>query len=186
MIKRTLFTMPVPKKLDEIVRLPLFKTLDPLTLRNHWLNQFSLNDRVISGVLSRSEWSTVRDNSLACPMFIVPVKREDGSSFNMVSQFQDGKHCLLTYLEQYRSDPSKAPPYMALSIYDELVSSKEVALLRADIIAADITKPVGNRIVKYLREFYADPGKFEWVKAFNCRPREFDYSSLVRQYPEYF
>ena len=119
-------------------------------------------------------------------MFLVPVKREDGSFFNMVSQMQDGKYCLLTFVDQYRANPLTAPPYMTISFFDELLSTKQIGLLRADVISADISKNVGQRVVKYLREFYTDPRKFQYVKTFNLRPNEFHYQDFKNSFPEFF
>lgn len=50
-----------------------------------------------------------------------------GSGFMvLLSQAQDGKHVLLTWLEEFRLDPSKAPSYMTVTFYPELEESKGV------------------------------------------------------------
>ena len=50
-----------------------------------------------------------------------------GSGFMvLLSQAQDGKHVLLTWLEEFRLDPSKAPSYMTVTVYPELEESKGV------------------------------------------------------------
>ena len=50
-----------------------------------------------------------------------------GSGFMvLLSQAQDGKHVLLTWLEEFRVDPSKAPSYMTVTFYTELEESKGV------------------------------------------------------------
>lgn len=119
-------------------------------------------------------------------MFIVPVTREDNTKFNMVSQVQDSKYCLMTWLEQFRSNPSTAPPYLTMVFFDDLLASKDTVLFRADIIARDISKSVATRSVKYFREFYVDDRKFQDVKMFNHEPRNFDFEEFTKRNVEYF
>lgn len=104
----------------------------------------------------------------------------------MVSQVQDSKYCLMTWLEQYRSNPATAPPYLTMVFFDELLESKDTVLFRSDIIAADLSKPVATRAVKYFREFYIDDRKFQDVKMFNHNPRNFDFEDFKKRYTEYF
>ena len=61
------------------------------------------------------------------PMFIFPVFRNDGY-FMLLSQFQDGKYCILTSLEEYKTNPAAAQPYLAFSFFDELANSKKIGL----------------------------------------------------------
>lgn len=44
------------------------------------------------------------------PMFVLPVQRE-GGHFVLLSQVQD-RHCLFTYLEDFKRNPATAQPYM--------------------------------------------------------------------------
>jgi ATP synthase mitochondrial F1 complex assembly factor 1 len=125
-------------------------------------------------------------SSKSSPLFIVPVVREDLTSFNMISQIQDGKFGLMTWLEQYRSNPSTAPPYMAVVFFDDLLASKDTVLFRADIVAGDISKTSATRVIRYLRDFYVDPSKFENVKTFNHNPRNFDFENFKSKYYEFF
>jgi hypothetical protein len=43
-------------------------------------------------------------------------------------QFQ-GKHCLMTYLEDYKANPAAAMPYSTLTLFDELVDKKGLVLI---------------------------------------------------------
>jgi ATP11 protein len=47
-------------------------------------------------------------------------------------QFQ-GKHCLITYLEDYKANPAAAMPYSTLTLFDELVDKKGLVLIRGDV-----------------------------------------------------
>lgn len=47
-------------------------------------------------------------------------------------QFQD-KYCLCTYLEDFKKNPSAAMPYLAFSVFDDMVEKKNVALIRGEV-----------------------------------------------------
>jgi hypothetical protein len=41
---------------------------------------------------------------------------------------------MMTFLEDFKKNPQKAMPYMIITMFDELVRTKGVALVRGDII----------------------------------------------------
>lgn len=49
-----------------------------------------------------------------------------------IAQFQ-GRNCLITYLEDYKRDPSSAEPYLTFTVFDELVEMKGLALIRGEV-----------------------------------------------------
>ena len=53
--------MPIPKKLDEIVRLPLFERLPSSDIRGFWLQQFDKNERVVAGVMAKPEFESFKE-----------------------------------------------------------------------------------------------------------------------------
>ncbi|KAF4657217.1 hypothetical protein FOL47_008548 [Perkinsus chesapeaki] len=178
-VVRTTFTMPIPKELNEIVRLPLFEREEPIKIRSMWLEHINEKPRSIGAVMARPEWEAFHKNALACPMFIVPVQKPEGY-FNMVSQIQDGKYCLLTFLDHFRTNPTEAPPFMVLNFFDDLLKTKDLALLRADLISPDLSKSEGEAVIRMLREFYCQPSLFKrWVETFNLRPRDFDFADFT-------
>jgi ATP synthase F1 complex assembly factor 1 len=181
--RRLHFTFPIPKQLNEVARVPLLKQESPVRIRQLWLEQFKSRSDVVVGTLAKHEFEAFKANILACPIFIVPIMK--GSAyFNLVSQFQDGKHCLLTSLEAYRTTPENAPPMMVCTIYDELVAEKGVALLRADVInRLDISRDDAQTVLKFMRHMYIN--KFELVKRFNLEPRRFDYNEFMDTYKQF-
>jgi hypothetical protein len=68
---------------------------------------------------------------------------------------------------------------MVITVYDELVAEKGIALIRGDIInRLEISRNEAKSILKFLRVFYTS--KFDQVKRFNNQPREFDYNEFMR------
>ncbi|KAI9905624.1 hypothetical protein PsorP6_014101 [Peronosclerospora sorghi] len=51
----------------------------------------------------------------------------------MLCQFQQS-FFLITYLEAFNENPSAAPPCVAVSLYDNLIVKKDLALIRSDVI----------------------------------------------------
>ena len=51
-----------------------------------------------------------------------------------VSQFQTPNYFLLALLEDYKMDPAAAQPILTVSVFDDLAETKDVVLLRCDII----------------------------------------------------
>lgn len=60
------------------------------------------------------------------------MRDREGGYFTLLVEFQE-KQCFLTYLEDYKTNPSRAQPYMTLSLFDELVETKRLALLRGEM-----------------------------------------------------
>ena len=181
-LQRCNFTFPIPKQLNEVARVPLLKQESPVKIRQLWLDQFKSRPDVVVGTLAKPDFETLRANATACPMFLIPVMKDGQSSyFNLVSQFQDGKHCLFTSLDAFKANPGNAAPMFVATIYDELVTEKGIALIRGDIVnRLDITRQEAQTIVKFLRHVYIN--KFDLVKRFNHHPRTFDYDEFLGCY----
>jgi ATP synthase F1 complex assembly factor 1 len=180
-LPRCHFTFPIPKQLNEVARVPLLKQETAVRIRELWLEQFKARQDVVVGSLARTEFETFKANATACPMFIVPVMKGEAAYFNLISQFQDGKHCLFTSLDSFKESPHSASPMMVSTVYDELVAEKGIALLRGDIInRLEISRQEAQKILKFIRHMYIN--KFELVKRFNLEPRSFDYNEFMNCY----
>ena len=129
-------------------------------------------------VLSGDDGKTVVSRAASCPFFIQPVFREDGF-FTLVSQFQGPSHFLLAYLEDYKMDPHAASPLLTFSVFDDYAESKDISLVRCDILNKSILEEEGRRVVQSLIENYRAPEEFVSVKTFNDRPSAFDFDDQI-------
>ena len=68
----------------------------------------------------------------------------------ILSQFQSPNHFLLALLEDYKMDPARAQPLLTVSVFDDLVESKDLPLVRCDIINNGIEDNEGYKLVKCL------------------------------------
>jgi hypothetical protein len=99
----------------------------------------------------------------------------------MVSQFQSPNYFLLAYLEDYRTDPARARPLLTISIFEDMADSKDVTLVRCDVIDRGIDDDDGRRICELLLDDYADDDDFRIVHTFNKMPDAFDLDAFVQE-----
>eukprot|EP00400_MALV-I_sp_L67-5_P000295 gene295-1060_t len=175
----------IPRKLTEVVKLPLFQREDPTKIRELWLEHFKDHLAVVAGCLARPEYLELKANAKECPVFICPVRKLSGY-MNLVMQFQDNQ-ILFTALHEYQQKGNDAALYAVITLFDDFVMNKDVALLRAEVVAPELTKKDCIHLVRYVREFYGgQTDKFKWVKDFNHRAHEFDYESFQEANRTYF
>ena len=68
-------------------------------------------------------------------MFVFPVPKQDDNSYFMLVCQNQQKSFILTYLEDFKRNPMSANPYLVLTLFDELVRGKGLALMRGDVIS---------------------------------------------------
>ena len=96
----------------------------------------------------------------------------------VVSQFQEPSYFLLAFLEDYKMDPAAAQPLITLSVFDDLVETKDVVLLRCDIINKGIEDDEGYKICQNLIKDYLDG---DAVQMFNTKPDAFNIDEFVKE-----
>ncbi|CEM16915.1 unnamed protein product [Vitrella brassicaformis CCMP3155] len=183
----------------------LFERETPSTIEYLWLEQFKDKPRVLTDVLQPDEYDTLTKNASHAPMFIAPLTKSPHHDMKgngieaakvqlqgtqgfrtLVLQFQDKKHILYTSLEEFQRDAQAASPHLIVTVFDDLLASKQLALLRVDILAADIDRLQAKRVLDYTRRFYTDGALFRWVESFNHRARGFDFAGFTGSFPDHW
>lgn len=85
----------------------------------------------------------------------------------------------MAYLEDYKMDPSMAQPLLTFSVFDDYAQSKDLTLVRADVLNVGIDDSEGLTIVKKMIDHYVDDDEFVVVKAFNKKPESFDIDDFI-------
>lgn len=75
-------------------------------------------------------------------------------------------------------DPAAAQPLLTISVFDDLAETKDVVLLRCDIINRGIEDGEGYKLCQNLINDYLE---FEGVHMFNKKPDEFDVDAFVKE-----
>jgi ATP11 protein len=122
--------------------------------------------------------------ALVSPFFVQPIFRDDGF-FMMMSQFQSPSHFLMAYLEDYKMDPAAAQPLLTFSVFDDYAESKDLTLVRCDILNRGLHDSEGRRIVENVIESYtSDVEYYATVETFNLRPQSFDVDDFISRQNE--
>merc|ERR1719468_235560 len=99
-------------------------------------------------------------NAQGCPVFLVPVPRGEGF-LNLVWQLQ-GSSFVYQTLESFQQGKVGQVDF-GFVLFSELVESHQLALLHGEVQTRLLTKQEAACIVRYTREAYADPARFEWA-----------------------
>lgn len=109
--------------------------------------------------------------------FIQPVFRNDGY-FVLISEFQK-PYFLLTYLEEYQTNPGGAAPKVTASLFDDFYD-KDLMLVRCDFDAKQINEaPLAMESV--LHNYLND---YEIIETFNLKPDSFSFEDFVAKAKE--
>ena len=141
----------------------------------------SLHLDVFYGMLSIDPCATTYNWS--SPFFVQPIFRDDGF-FMMISQFQNPSHFLMAYLEDYRMDPAAAQPLLTFSIFDDYAISKDLTLVRCDILNRGLHDSEGRKLVENVMESYICDVEYAAVQTFNQRPQSFDVDDFISRQNE--
>ena len=153
----------------------------PGVIKNIWSDYHSTRSQNVSTVISSTQYTILSKRLSLCPIFIFPVKRESGYFF-LLSQSQ-GKSNLFTFLEDYKKNPDHAVPYLVITLFDELLISKGLVLVRGDIIDQLITKNEASVLLKAFLGYYVETGLYEDnVHKFNHQPLSFNHEKHVENY----
>lgn len=134
---------------------------------------------VVATTMDEGEYNLLRSRAAICPFFVIPVRRDEGH-FVMLVQWQNNV-CLFTFLDEYKKNPHAAEPWAALTMYNELIPTHNMALARSDYNPFHLKKPEAQRLMDIVRVYYTQGNQYEMVEAFNHRPDTFDFERHLRE-----
>ena len=73
------------------------------------------------------------------------------------------KSFVCTYLDDFKKNPMGANPYLVMTLFDELLRIKHLALLRGDVIS-NMTQDEGAVVMEMLLDSYLVDSEFEKVR----------------------
>ncbi|KAF0700566.1 Aste57867_8902 [Aphanomyces stellatus] len=178
------FHFPSPRSLQSLVKLADLQKESPDAIRRIWSEYHEEKSDAMARVLTADDLKTLMERAKKCAFFVFPVYRVNKDTnetgfFTMLSQFQD-KCFLLTTLDAYRENPAQAPPCLTVSLFDDLVETKELALVRGDV-ANLLDKPEASALLDALLQRYVDNTLYDTIEAFNLRPHEFNFDAYLAE-----
>ena len=145
-----------------------------------WSDYHAASSTATGFAIDSASFEKLKQRGPNTSFFIHPIPRDSGY-FVMLSQYQD-KSFLVTYLEDFKQNAGKAQPYMTITLYDELQHSKDLVLVRADIVAlATMTKQEADVMTRTVVASYCDDAMYNNVFTFNKEPQKFDFEKYVRE-----
>ncbi|CEG35372.1 protein mitochondrial precursor [Plasmopara halstedii] len=168
------FSYPGARSLEQIVKLDLLENEHAPKIRSIWEEFHADKDDAVAMTLDAIEFQALVTRATAAPYFVLPVYRQEGY-FNMLCQFQQSCF-LVTYLEAFKENPAAAPPCIAVSLYIDLLETKKLVLLRADVINM-LDKNESQQLLMQLLTSYQNDKLYEHVDKFNNKPDQFDFEA---------
>lgn len=90
-------------------------------------------------------------------------------------------HMLFTSLEDYKARGTQAAPYFTVSFYKEFAETKDLVLIRGDIV---FTSKLSDSEAKWLLEtaqsFYLNDVRYKLVERFNKETRDFEFKDVLQ------
>ena len=175
------FTYPCPRKLREVIKMTMIEKELPKAIQQIWSSYHESRPQNVSSVITSSQYTLLYKRLKESPLFIFPLRRQQGYFF-MISQSQENSN-LFTFLDDFKKNPSQAIPYFVLTLFDELILTKGISLIRGDIIDQLITKQEAQILLKSFLAYYIETGLYEnYVNKFNNDPSKFNHETHVQDF----
>ncbi|ERN18386.1 hypothetical protein AMTR_s00055p00226650 [Amborella trichopoda] len=167
-----------PKSLDSIIDLQRAETLSSEDLITIW-NEYHLGRGHIHASMKRSLYNLLVQRTNPCQHFVVPLWR--GSGYTTMFVQARLPHMLITGLEDYKARGTQAAPYLTVTYYTEFASSKDVVLIRGDIVLpSKLEDEEGRRLLETMHSFYLNDERYKLVERFNKDTHEFEFKDVLR------
>mmetsp|Transcript_26903 Transcript_26903/g.34858 ORF Transcript_26903/g.34858 Transcript_26903/m.34858 type:complete len:219 (-) Transcript_26903:253-909(-) len=171
------FSFPGPRKLEEIVKLPLLSKETPERVSEIWKEFHNQRKDTLATTLCFEDFQVLLERGADCPIFVYPIWRDAGH-FMLISQFQD-THFLVTYLEEYQNNPGGAQPWLVLSTYSDFAESKNLGLIRGDY-TPNLNGGEAEKVFHGILSSYCTDEKFQQVECFNKSPEKFNLYAYMK------
>lgn len=90
-------------------------------------------------------------------------------------------HIIFTGLEDYKARGTQAAPYMTVTFYTEFAESKDLVLIRGDVVfTSKLTDTEAQWLMETIQTSYLNDVRYKLVEQFNKEPRNFDFKDVLR------
>ena len=145
----------VARRLGEVAKVELFEAEEPDRIGAIWDSFHEDRPELAGCSVTAEEHVKITERARESPLFVFPVRREQGH-FLLLSQFNaQSDMFVMTFLEDYKQNPAAAQPWLSVTLFGELLTSKAVGLLRADIAPERLSKPEGEHIMGLARHAWS-------------------------------
>lgn len=90
-------------------------------------------------------------------------------------------HMLFTGLEDYKARGTQAAPYFTASFYKEFADTKDLVLIRGDVVfASKLTDAEAKWLLETAQSFYLNDVRYKLVERFNKDTHEFEFKDVLQ------
>lgn len=198
---RSAFTYPSSRSLGELVKLPLLVQHEREDIVQIWKSHHALshNQAVAADALTAAEYDTFSARASKAPLFVLPVYQlatplpeapapytfdVDAGCEVMLLNVQQSS-LLLTSLEEYKTrGAGNATPYAVITFYPDLAASKDLVLVRLEMLDVQVTLPQVQQLWSLIRKYYmgSEADFDQFPMPFNRKPNpSVDFDALLAE-----
>ncbi|MQM13337.1 hypothetical protein Taro_046261 [Colocasia esculenta] len=90
-------------------------------------------------------------------------------------------HMLITGLEDYKARTTQASPYLTVTFYKDFAESKDVVLIRGDIVfTSKLSDSEAKWLIETVQSFYLNDTRYKLVERFNKETHEFEFRDVLQ------
>ncbi|GLT29542.1 hypothetical protein SLA2020_044010 [Shorea laevis] len=172
------FTPLQLKPLENILDIERGKTKSPEDLVSIW-DDYHLGRGHIGLSMKAKLYRLLQQRAADCRYFVIPLWRGSGYT-TMFAQVQL-PHMLFTGLEDYKARGTQASPYFAATFYTEFAESKDLVLIRGDIVfTSKLSDDEAKWLVETTQSLYLNDTRYKLVERFNKEPRNFEFKDVLQ------
>ena len=171
-----------PRTLSELTKIEMLQDEEPARIKQIWESYHTDRAHVAGVTIDAVEYETIAERGGESPMFVFPIRR-DGGHFMLLSQYTAAQNMFaLTYLDDYRKNPQLAQPWASVHLFDDLLTTKAVGLLRAEVAAERLTTDEASHLLLLVRRYYGT-SSYDKAWAFNHAERHFHLDKYLETCP---
>ncbi|KAM3220847.1 ATP synthase mitochondrial F1 complex assembly factor 1 [Capsicum annuum] len=172
------FTPLKQKPLDSIIDLERAKHKSAEELAEIW-DDYHLGRGHIAASMKASLYKLLEQRASSCRYFVIPLWK--GSGYTTMFVQVQAPHMLITGLEDYKARGTQATPYFTVTYYTEFTESKDLVLIRGDIVfTSKLTDSEATWLLDTAQSFYLNDVRYKLVERFNKETREFEFKDVLQ------
>ncbi|XP_027908718.1 uncharacterized protein LOC114168178 [Vigna unguiculata] len=167
-----------PKPLDSIVDVHRLKDRYPEDIASIW-DDYHIGRGHVGASMKAKLYNLLAHRASECRYFVIPLWKGSGYT-TMFVQVQT-PHMIFTSLEDYKARGTQASPYFTVSFYTEFAESKDLVLIRGDIVfTSKLTDSEAEWLLETAQSFYLNDARYKLVERFNRETRDFEFKDVLQ------
>ena len=171
-----------PRALKDVAKIDMLESEEPARIGAIWEAFHQEQPSVAGNTLGPEESAQIIERGAESPNFVFPLRRDNGH-FMLFSQFAPAHRMfVMTFLEDYRRNPELAQPWASVHVFDELLTTKGVGLIRAEVVPERLTNAEATHLLLLIQRYYGT-SNYDKPWTFNHAERHFDLDGFLAACP---